>query len=150
MGWGWSDGATGHHGTHPAPTQAGSMRRMRIWLPPPGPGSYLGTERKTWVRSQPAHSPPLAPAPRPLPLTGSLGMRALPGQSRWALEAAPGPGHCSEEVMRQVSASPHATTTHQHEAILLTSGFGIALQALSSSPPLWSGGAGGPQGLRQR
>lgn len=68
-------------------------------LPPRDTGSYLGTKRETRVRGPPA--PGLAPAPHwPLPLTGSPGPLALLGQSHWALEAAPGPGHCQEEGTR--------------------------------------------------
>lgn len=89
---GWGDGATGHHGTHPDPTRAGSAHRF---------GRHH--------RNQAA--------------TGSLGTPAPPGQSRWALEAAAGPGH---------------------------SGSAGAPWALGSSPSPWPGGAGGPQGLGQR
>lgn len=89
-----------------------------------------------WVMGDRASVAPAQPSPGQGPrgarsvwpppdqaVTGSPGPLGLPGQSRWASGVAGGPGH---------------------------SGFGEAPRTLGSSPPLGSGGAGGPQGLGQR
>lgn len=63
------------------------------------------------------------PPPPDKAVTGSPGRLGLQGQSHWASGVAGGPGH---------------------------SGFGEAPRTLGSSPPLGSGGAGGPRGPGQR
>lgn len=60
-------GQQGRHGTCPAPAWAGPRGVWRIWPPPLGPGSYLGTERdpreEPCPHPHPCPQPPVHPAP---------------------------------------------------------------------------------------
>lgn len=106
MGWGWRwDGVMGQQAiTGPTLTPPGQDLRTGL-AAITGTRQLPGNQEGVGSEELRAHlpSPDLQPGRR---LTGSLGTPVLPGQSRWALEAAAGPGCCCERGTSEVSASP--------------------------------------------
>lgn len=144
----------------PSPGQ-GPRRARSVWPPPPDQAVTLEVRRRcceapkpvpaspTSIQPPPPAPPPALPYSSPMPtLTGSPGRLGLQGQSHWASGVAGGPGHCGER-MSEWSALPRNTGCPCCRTVL-TSGFGEAPRTLGSSPPLGSGGAGGPRGPGQR
>lgn len=147
-------GQQGHLGTSPAPTRAGSTWGTEDVAATTGPGSYLGTERETCVRSpppgslcQPSPSPPAAPAPTTHWEPGDTGPPAAEPLGIGSGSRARALWAKGQHERSVPSCQNTGCPVRLHQ---LTSGFVGALRVLGSSALPWSGGAGGPRGLGQR